>query len=108
LPVDLYSSALIALVVVLAGVVGIRSGLSSAILEVTAGIILGNFLGVGIESWLDFLGIFGGLTLTFLAGTEIDLSMLGDKMKKQSLTLGAVAFIVPLFAEMLFLTAFAD
>jgi Kef-type K+ transport system membrane component KefB len=54
--VDLYSSALIALVVVLAGIVGVKWGISSAILEITAGIILGNFLGVGIEPWLDFLG----------------------------------------------------
>lgn len=103
MPVDLYSSALIAFVVVLAGVVGIRSGISSAILEVTAGIILGNFMGVIIEPWLDFLGTFGGLALTFLAGTEIDLTMLGNKVKQQSLTMGVIAFIVPLFAEMLFL-----
>ncbi len=108
MPVDLYSSALIALVVVLAGVAGIKSGISSAILEVIAGIILGNFLGVGIESWLDFLGTFGGLALTFLAGTEIDLSILGNKMKQQSFTLGTVAFIVPLFAEMLFLKVATD
>lgn len=108
MPVDLYSSALVALVVVLAGIIGIRSGISTPILEVTAGIILGNFLGVGIEPWLDFLGTFGGLALTFLAGTEIDLTMLGNKMKKQSITLGTIAFIVPLFAEMLFLKAVTD
>jgi glutathione-regulated potassium-efflux system ancillary protein KefC len=104
---DLYSISLIAIVVVLAGVIGIRLNITSAIIEVIAGIILGNFLGVRIESWFDFLSTFGGLMLTFLAGVEIDLSLL-KRNGKQSFVLGSSAFIVTFVGEMTFLYLVTD
>jgi Kef-type K+ transport system membrane component KefB len=104
---DLYSTSLIAVVVVLAGITGIKLNITSAIIEVIAGIILGNFLGVGIEPWLDFLGTFGGLILTFLAGVEIDLSLL-KRNGKQSFVLGTSAFIVTFVGEMIFLYFVTD
>ncbi len=107
MPVDLYSTALIALVVVATGIASIRINVSSAILEAIAGILLGNFFGVRIEPWLDFLGTFGGLTLTFLAGSEVDLILLGKNLRP-SLTIGAMAFVVPLVSEMLFLSLFTN
>lgn len=66
--VDLYSTALIAVVVVLTGILSIRLRISSSILEAGAGILLASFLGVRIEPWLDFLATFGGLMLTFWQG----------------------------------------
>lgn len=107
MPTGLYSAALIALVVVLAGIVGIRSGISSTILEAIAGILLGNFMGVKVEPWLDFLGTFGGLMLILLAGAEVDLVLL-VKHARQSFTLGFMAFIIPFIGEMLFLYAFTS
>lgn len=62
MPTDLYSAALIAIVVVIAGIAGIKSGISSAVLEAIAGILRGNLMGVKIEPWLDFLATFGGLS----------------------------------------------
>ena len=81
--VDLYSTALIALVVVFTGVLSIRFHISSSILEAVAGIAMGSFLGVRIEPWLDFLATFGSLMLTFLAGAEVDLSLLEKKRQIQ-------------------------
>lgn len=105
--VDLYSTALIALVVVLTGILSIRLGFSSSIFEAAAGIILGSFLGVGIEPWLEFLGTFGGLMLTFLAGAEVDL-MLMKNNSKSSLTIGFMAFAAPLAGEVIFLSLFTE
>lgn len=105
--VDLYSTALIALVVVFTGVLSIRFHISSSILEAVAGIALGSFLGVRIEPWLDFLATFGGLMLTFLAGAEVDLSLL-RKSAKPSFTIGIMAFVAPLIGEILFLSTLSD
>ena len=80
--VDLYSTALIAIVVVFTGVLSIRFHVSSSILESVAGIILGSFLSVRIEPWLNFLGTFGGLMLTFLAGAEV--RPISSKKKRQA------------------------
>ncbi len=105
--VDLYSTALIAVVVVLTGILSIRLRISSSILEAGAGIVLGSFLGIGIEPWLDFLATFGGLMLTFLAGAEVDLYLLRNSAK-QSFTIGTMAFVVPLIGEVVFLSTFTD
>lgn len=105
--VDLYSTALIALVAVFTGVLSIRFHISSSILEAVAGIALGSFLGVRIEPWLDFLATFGGLMLTFLAGAEVDLSLL-RKSAKPSFTIGIMAFVAPLIGEILFLSTLSD
>lgn len=105
--VDLYSAALIAASVAVAAILSIRFGISSAIFEVVAGIILGNFLGVQIENWLDFLGTFGGLMLTFLAGAEIETRLL-KKNLKMSLGIGTMSFLAPLVGVFLFLTIFTD
>ena len=105
--VELYSSALIGIAIVVAGIIGIRSRISSSIFEVIAGIILGNLLGVKLESWLDFLGTYGGLVLTFLAGAEVEFLLL-KKKAKASLTIGTVAFLAPLIGEFLFLSFVSD
>ncbi len=105
--IDLYSTALIAIVVVFTGVLSIRFHVSSSILEAVAGIILGSFLSVRIEPWLNFLGTFGGLMLTFLAGAEVDLYLL-RKSAKPSFTIGIMAFAMPLIGEMLFLSLLTD
>lgn len=107
MPVDLYSTALIAVVVVVTGIISIRLRISSSILEAGAGILLASFFGVNIEPWLDFLATFGGLMLTFLAGAEVDLYLLRNSAKK-SFTIGSMAFIVPLIGEIAFLSAFTD
>ena len=68
-----------------------------------AGVILVNLLGVKLEPWLDFLGNYGGLVLTFLAGSEVEFLLLKRKAKA-SFTIGSLAFLVPLLAEFMFLS----
>ncbi|HRU81419.1 MAG TPA: cation:proton antiporter, partial [Candidatus Methanomethylicus sp.] len=104
---DLYSAALVGLSIAFAAILSIRFGISSAIFEVVAGMILGNLLGVRIEGWLDFLGTFGGLMLTFLAGAEIETRLMKKHLKK-SLVIGSISFIAPLLGIFAFTTAFTD
>jgi len=103
LSLDLHSTAFVAAVVVLTGLVSIKTGLPFAVLETLAGILLGSFLGLTLEPWLDFLGTMGGLALTFLAGAEIDLKLLGLSAR-QSIILGAVGFLSTLVGEMIYLS----
>jgi glutathione-regulated potassium-efflux system ancillary protein KefC len=105
LSLDLHSTAFVAAVVVLTGLVSIKTGLPFAVLETLAGVLLGSFLGLTLEPWLDFLGTMGGLALTFLAGAEISLKLLGLSAR-QSIILGAVGFISTLLGEMVFLSIF--
>lgn len=105
--VDLYSTALVAVAVVAAGIVGIKTRVSSSIFEVAAGIVLANALGVGIAPWLDFLGTFGGLVLTFLAGAEVEFVLL-RKQAKESFGIGTMAFAAPLIGIVGVLSLFTD
>ncbi|MDI9644778.1 MAG: cation:proton antiporter [Candidatus Verstraetearchaeota archaeon] len=103
--VDLVSVALVSAAIAAAAILSVRFNISSAIFEVAAGIVLGNFLGVGIDGWLDFLGTFGGLMLTFLAGAEIETRLMRKNLKV-SLVLGSASFLAPLVGEILFFSLF--
>jgi Kef-type K+ transport system membrane component KefB len=104
--VELYGTALVAVAVLAAGIISLRIKVSSSIIEVFAGVVLANALGVGLAQWLDFLGTFGGLILTFLAGAEIEFSLLRNKAK-ESVVIGSMAFLAPLVGEFLFLSLVA-
>ncbi len=105
--VSLYAPAIIAVAIVVAGIIGIKSRISSSIFEVAAGLIIANVLGVSLPSWLDFLGTFGGLVLTFLAGAEVEFILL-RKQAKVSFGIGTVAFVAPLLGIIGFLTVFTN
>lgn len=79
--------------VLLASLISLRIGLSVAIIEILLGAILGN-LGLGTEEWMIYLANFGGIILTFLAGTEIDTKMMRDNFK-ESFLIGFFSFIAP-------------
>lgn len=84
---------------VLASLVSIRLGISVAILEILAGILAGNYLGVSAtgETWLPFLAGIGSVVLTFLAGAEIDPVAM-RKTWKASATIGILSFLAPFLA----------
>ncbi|HYC26973.1 MAG TPA: cation:proton antiporter, partial [Nitrososphaerales archaeon] len=105
--VDLYSTAVIAVAVVIAGVIGLRTRISSSIFEVGAGLVIANVLGIGIAPWLDFLGTFGGLVLTFLAGAEVEFVLLKKKFAP-SFGIGSAAFAAPLVGIVGVLTVLTD
>jgi len=92
-----YVAVVVALLIFLASVVSVEVALSAAIIEIAAGVIAGNFLGLHPAPWMDFLASFGGILLTFLAGAEVDPQLLKDKFK-ESLLIGGLSFLVPYLA----------
>ncbi len=87
--------------ILLASMISVEVGLSVAIIEIVAGILAGNFLGLHTTPWIDFLAGFAGIVLTFLAGTEVDPVLLREKWK-ESLLIGGLSFLLPFLACMAF------
>jgi Kef-type K+ transport system membrane component KefB len=80
--------------VFLGSLISVETGISVALIEITLGVIGGNFLGISPTPWLTFLAGFGGILLTFLAGAEVDLVILREKAK-ESLLIGVFSFLGP-------------
>jgi Kef-type K+ transport system membrane component KefB len=92
-----YAAAWVALLIFIASVVSVEAALSAAIIEIAAGVVAGNWLGLEPAPWMDFVAGFGGILLTFLAGAEVDPNMLRGKLK-ESLLIGGFSFLVPYLA----------
>jgi len=91
---DQYIALLIGLLVFLGSLISVEMGISAALIEITLGVIGGNFLKLAPTPWLTFLAGFGGILLTFLAGAEVDLVILREKAK-ESLLVGGFSFFCP-------------
>jgi Kef-type K+ transport system membrane component KefB len=85
--------AIVGLIVFISSLISLRVGLSVAIIEILFGGIAGN-LGVQPEDWMLYLASFGGILLTFLAGTEIDTDLMKRKFK-ESFLIGVFSFLAP-------------
>ncbi len=83
----------IGVLVFISSLISLRVGLSVAIIEILLGAIAGN-LGVQPDDWMLFLASFGGILLTFLAGTEIDTKLMKEKFK-ESFLIGTSSFLLP-------------
>jgi Kef-type K+ transport system membrane component KefB len=92
-----YAAMWVTLLIFLASVISVEAALSAAIIEIVAGVLAGNFLSLHPAPWMDFLAGFGGILLTFLAGAEVDPSILKTKFK-ESLLIGGFSFLVPYLA----------
>lgn len=95
-----YIPLLVGLLVFLASIISLRLGLSVAIIEITLGTIAGN-LGLKTEEWMLYIAQFGGIILTYLAGTEIDTKLFKEKFK-ESFLIGFFSFLAPFIAAFLF------
>src|SRR5436309_11702790 len=84
-----------------ASMLSVELGVSVAIIEITLGVIAGNFLGVTTTPWIDFLASFGRLLLTFLARAELAPRLLREKFK-ESFLIGGLSFLLPLMGAGLF------
>ena len=84
----------VGLLVFVSSLVSLRFGLSVAIIEILLGAIAGG-LGLKPEDWMLYLASFGGIVLTFLAGTEIDTRLMKEKFK-ESFLIGTFSFLIPL------------
>ena len=83
-----------ALLVFAASLTSVEIGVSVALIEITLGVVAGNFLGLSSPAWMDFLASFGSIVLTFLAGAEVDPAVMREKLK-ESVLIGGVSFVAP-------------
>ncbi len=84
-----------------AAVIAARTGVSVSLIEILVGIAVGNLLGLRSTSWIDFLAGFGSGLLTFLAGAEIEPSVV-RKHWRQTLSIGFVSFLLPFLGALAF------
>ena len=83
----------VGILIFISSLISLKLGLSVAIIEITLGAVAGN-LGLQTQPWMTYLATFGGILLTFLAGTEIDTRLMRAKFK-ESFLIGALSFLLP-------------
>src|SRR2546422_4179727 len=98
---NLLIAVIAGLLVLLASVASVELGVSVALIEISLGVIAGNFLGLTSPPWMDFLASFASILLTFLAGAEVDHQVLRERFK-ESLLIGGVSFLAPFLGAWLF------
>jgi Kef-type K+ transport system membrane component KefB len=91
---DIAVAALLAGTILVASTISVEIGLSVALIELLAGVIVGNAFHLDVPSWLGFLGSFAGLLLTFQAGAEVNVPQFRREWKA-SLSIGLVSFFAP-------------
>ncbi len=96
-----YIAMLAGLLILLASMASVEMGLSVALIEIAFGVVAGNLLGLHTAPWLDFLASFAGIVLTFLAGAEVDVALMRQKLK-ESLVIGGLSFAAPFFGAWAF------
>ncbi len=92
--------AIAGILVFISSLISLKVGLSVAIIEIVLGAVAGN-LGVHPDDWMLYLASFGGILLTFLAGTEIDTKLMKEKFK-ESFLIGTFSFLLPFIIVFLY------
>lgn len=98
---SLWIAMIASVLILLASMASVEAGISVALIEISLGVIAGNFLGLQSPPWMDFLASFAGILLTFLAGAEVDHQVLREKFK-ESVLIGGVSFLAPFVGAWLF------
>jgi Kef-type K+ transport system membrane component KefB len=91
---DLALATVLAGTILLASTISVELGLSVALIELLAGVVVGNAAHIVVPSWLIFIGSFAGIVLTFQAGAEVDVPQLVREWKA-SVSIGLVSFFAP-------------
>jgi Kef-type K+ transport system membrane component KefB len=91
---ELALAAILAVTILIASTISVEIGLSVALIELAAGVVVGNVFTVTVPDWLAFVGSFAGVVLTFLAGAEVDVPQFRREWRA-SLAIGAVSFLAP-------------
>jgi Kef-type K+ transport system membrane component KefB len=91
---DLAIAAVLAATILASSTISVEIGLSVALIELLAGVIVGNALHLDVPGWLAFIGSFAGILLTFQAGAEVDVPQLRREWKA-SISIGLVSFFAP-------------
>jgi len=88
-------SLAVAVTLVAAAAIAYELGISSAIVEILAGVVLAWLLGdIASLGWVHFLANLGMLGLMFMAGFEVDIARL-RKSWKASLVIGIASLATP-------------
>ena len=98
---DLATATILAALILIASIVSVEVGLSVAIIEIGLGVVGANVFGVHPTPWIDFIGSFAGIVLTFLAGAEVDSSLLRREWRPAVL-IGGLSFLLPFIGVGLF------
>src|SRR5437879_13271762 len=91
---NLLIAVIAGLLVLLASIASVELRVSVALIEISLGVVAGNFLGLTSPPWLDFLASFGSILLTFRAGAEVDPRVMREKLKERVLIEGG-SFAAP-------------
>jgi Kef-type K+ transport system membrane component KefB len=91
---DFALAALLGGTIVVASTISVEVGLSVALIELAAGVFVGNAFHPDIPNWLSFIGSFAGIVLTFLAGAEVDVPQFKREWRA-SVSIGSVSFFAP-------------
>jgi Kef-type K+ transport system membrane component KefB len=78
-----------------------RLSLAAALVEILLGVVAGNLIGLQSNTWIDFLAGFGSLMLTFLAGAEIDPTVLRAQLRPAAI-IGFLSFFAPFACAFVF------
>jgi len=96
---DIYAGMVLAALIFVASLISVELGISAAIIEITLGVLAGNFLHVQQLDWVKYIASLGGILLTFLAGAEVDRKVMREKAK-ESFLIGSISFLAPFLGTM--------
>jgi Kef-type K+ transport system membrane component KefB len=89
----------IAMLVLVAALAGMRFGVAAALFEIAVGAIAGNYLGFESPPWLPAFSDIGSLLLIFLAGSDIDVAFLRRRLRP-ALIVGSASYFAPFLATL--------
>ena len=92
---------LVGIIILLASLISLRLGLSVAIIEIVLGTLFGNLGVIHVQDWMVYLAGFGGILLTFLAGTEIDSDLMRENLI-ESVSIGLSSFFALFIGSFLY------
>ncbi len=84
-------AAVLAATILVASMISVEVGFSVALIELFLGVVVGNVFSLTVPDWLNFIGSFAGIVLTFLAGAEVDVPQFRREWRA-SLSIGLVSF----------------
>jgi Kef-type K+ transport system membrane component KefB len=90
----LATATLVGFLILLASMLSVEFGISVAIIEIALGVIAGNVFAVTTNPWIDFLASFASIVLTFLAGAEVDPTLMRERFR-ESVLIGGLSFLLP-------------
>lgn len=102
--VDILAQANILILIIaifIASLISLRVGMAVAIIELIVGAIFGNLGFLHATDWMTLIASFGGILLTFMAGTEIDTRVMREKYK-ESFLIGFFSFLAPFIGASLY------